>query len=253
MELEKRGMKATDGNSGGLILEPDWIREALKAPLPGNAAHMRMSGRTPQTMEIPEGAAEAAVMIAFLDQSLEREHRLKEFHDSQTNTGDRNEAESYMVHSGNPGLFPLILRPGNQGPHSGQISLPGGKREANESLEETALRETEEEIGLNATEIQVLGSLTPLYIPVSGFAVYPYVGWYSRSPEFKRDPLEVDEILFYDMLRLSHPDYRTVYDFSYNGRQFQSPGFRLDNRIIWGATAMILMELTEHLLSRANR
>ncbi|MCB1138497.1 MAG: CoA pyrophosphatase [Leptospiraceae bacterium] len=203
-------------------LDPDWMVRALEEPLPGHGAHRKMSVRAPNTMEIPEGAAEAAVMIAFLEDP-------------------------------EPGGFPLIQRPGNQGPHSGQISLPGGRREAGESLEETALRETEEEIGLPMDKIRVLGSLTPLYIPVSGFAVYPYVGWVSDKVAFRRDPLEVEEILFYDLQRLTDPGFRTVFDFQYNGRPFQSPGFKLEDRIIWGATAMILMELTDHLQSRANR
>ena len=256
-------MKATDRNFASLILEPDWIRQSLQAPLPGNNAHARMSGRAPQTMQIPEGAAQAAVMIAFLDGATDASNDPKMHNGPDRTMGTGMEQSDSAPESQpgpgtegsatNPGRFPLILRPGNQGPHSGQISLPGGKREPGESLEETALRETEEEIGLDASRIQELGKLTPLYIPVSGFAVHPFVGWFSDAPRFRRDPLEVDEILFYDLLRLSHPDFRTVFDFSYNGTNFQSPGFKLEDRVIWGATAMILMELTEHLLSIANQ
>lgn len=210
-------------------------------------------------MYIPEGAAEAAVLITFLEKPPARK--------GTDGTLERNSEPPYSVgtvestHSGKgipdlrqeDGVFPLIQRPGNQGPHSGQISLPGGKREKNESLMDTAIRETEEEIGLNSAGIEILGSLTPLYIPVSGFGVYPFVGWYSETPGFRRDPLEVEEILFYDLKRLTDPEFSTVFDFHYNGKPFQSPGFKLEDRIIWGATAMILMELTEHLLSRANQ
>ncbi|MEQ8352466.1 MAG: CoA pyrophosphatase [Leptospiraceae bacterium] len=237
-------MKSTNLNSLPIPLDPDWIKDALNHPLPGNEAHSRMSGRAPQTMQIPEGATEAAVMIAIIARP-----------DSIQPSGLAADLRStgLEIERYNPGLFPLILRPGNQGPHSGQISLPGGKREKGESLKDTALRETEEEIGLNSSKIHVLGKLTPLYIPVSGFAVHPYVGWFDTVPQFKRDPLEVEQILFYDMLRLSSSDYRTVFDFNYNGRSFESPGFKLEDRIIWGATAMILMEFTEHLLSRANQ
>tara|TARA_Y100001937_G_scaffold48826_1_gene68031 strand:+ start:63354 stop:64205 length:852 start_codon:yes stop_codon:yes gene_type:complete len=282
-------------SSRTITLNPDWLRNALEAELPGNTAHVRMSGRAPQTMQIPDGAAEAAVMIAFMapasveelyqrrpdpsvilpespDQIIPRQnnainsradhsgqissHPVEADQDlRQLTNADRRPMSTDTLH--NPvydaGLFPLILRPGNQGPHSGQIALPGGKREPDESLTETAIRETEEEIGLDGREIQVLGKLTPLYIPVSGFAVHPFVGWFSGKPDFKRDPLEVDEILFYDLQRLSSPEFRTVYDFRYNGQEFQSPGFRLSERIIWGATAMILMELTEHLQSIASR
>ncbi|MCB1167230.1 MAG: CoA pyrophosphatase [Leptospiraceae bacterium] len=202
-------------------IDPDWIAYTLQLPLPGHRAHEKMSRRSPDTMIIPPGAAEAAVLITMFP--------------------------------GDAGLFPLIQRPHREGgAHAGQISLPGGKREPGEELSTTALRETEEEIGLDSSRIQLLGALSPLYIPVSGFAVYPYVGWYEGPLDFRPDPAEVDEVLLYDLNRLRDPGYRTIFDFQYRGKDFQSPGFKLDDRIIWGATAMILMEFAEHLQSTGN-
>ena len=131
-------MKATDRNFASLVLEPDWIRQSLQAPLPGNNAHARMSGRAPQTMQIPEGAAQAAVMIAFLDGATD-EARDPKMHrgpdqtmgteiEQSDSTPESKHGPGAEVFATNPGRFPLILRPGNQGPHSGQISLPGGTR-----------------------------------------------------------------------------------------------------------------------------
>ncbi len=89
--------------------------------------------------------------------------------------------------------FPLTRRPDSVEFHKGQISLPGGAQEAGESLEQTALRETEEEIGVPAHQIELLGGLTPLYVAASNFSIQPWVGWLAGRPTFKVEPTEVAE------------------------------------------------------------
>ena len=90
----------------------------------------------------------------------------------------------------------LIVRPEYDGAHSGQIAFPGGAVEKEDTdLAATALRETHEEIGVAPELVQVLRALTPLYIPVSNFMVYPFVGTTAQRPTFTKDPKEVVEVL----------------------------------------------------------
>ncbi len=79
--------------------------------------------------------------------------------------------------------------------HAGQISLPGGQQDRNESLEQTALREAKEEIGLKSNEIEIVGRLNQVYIPPSDFTVVPFVGWCNTMPKWVRSEREVAEII----------------------------------------------------------
>ncbi len=102
--------------------------------------------------------------------------------------------------------LPFILRPTYRGVHSGQVSLPGGGREAVDvTLADTALRETHEEIGVPPAGIKLLGQLSPLYVAASNHIVYPFVGWIDRRPEFRTDPYEVAMLIEAPPLRLSEP------------------------------------------------
>ncbi|MFT6411681.1 MAG: 8-oxo-dGTP pyrophosphatase MutT (NUDIX family), partial [Flavobacteriales bacterium] len=86
----------------------------------------------------------------------------------------------------------LIVRPEYDGVHSGQIAFPGGAKEEQDSdLMQTALRETEEEVGVHSSAIQIIGALSEIYIPPSNFLVQPYIGILSERPAFLRDEFEV--------------------------------------------------------------
>ena len=90
----------------------------------------------------------------------------------------------------------LILRTSDHGVHSGQVSFPGGKKEESDrSLEDTALREAEEEIGIKKNDVKVIGPLSELYIPVSGFLVQPFVGYLNKKPLFYPDKNEVAKLI----------------------------------------------------------
>ena len=142
--------------------------------------------------------------------------------------------------------LPLIERTAYNGVHSAQISFPGGKQEMTDiDLRHTALRECEEEIGLS--KIVPLGELTDLYIPVSGFLVKPVIGiCLEKDPVFKPHPREVNRLL---PLQLNHLMDETNSKWGevdlQNGFKKNVPYFALENKMIWGATAMILSELKE--------
>lgn len=133
--------------------------------------------------------------------------------------------------------------------HAGQISFPGGKRDNGESLLETALRETEEEIGVAATHIQILGQLSTLYIPPSDFEVHPFVAFYDdgRPPLFKASEAEVAEIIEVPLSMFFDPTVRREEPWSLKGLDILVPYFQLGSHKVWGATAMMLSELIERL------
>ena len=140
----------------------------------------------------------------------------------------------------------LIKRSEYNGPHSGQISLPGGKFEQIDvSLINTAIRETQEEIGINPDHVEILGSLTPLHIPVSNFFVQPVVGLYKSEPSFNPDKSEVEYVIELNLLDLIKPENCTVKDFNYKQTLFTAPVYNCNGYAIWGATAMILSEFLE--------
>ena len=136
--------------------------------------------------------------------------------------------------------------------HSGQISFPGGKKEDTDiDLSITAMRETEEEIGIRADDIQLMGQLTPMYIPVSGFKVSPYVGVIDYEPEFTLEVGEVQYSIEVPLLALLSPTNRQFTSIE-TGQGFflkNIPCFNINEHIIWGATAMMTNEFLELIRS----
>jgi len=146
--------------------------------------------------------------------------------------------------------FPLIQRPDYDGVHAKQISFPGGKKDTDDkNLITTALRETYEEIGIKTNHIEVLGSLTELYIIASNFNVLPVVGFINERPEFFADAYEVDEILEVKVDDLMQDANRKEKPLTIlQGITIHAPYFDLNSKVVWGATAMILSELKTILL-----
>jgi 8-oxo-dGTP pyrophosphatase MutT (NUDIX family) len=196
--------------------------QALDRPLPGLSAHRRMAipGRYIDA-PIPETARKAAVLILFyskLDRAFTSLIR------RQTLETDR---------------------------HSGQISFPGGKMESFETNPvQTALREAREEIGVDG-DLEILGSLTPLYIPVSNFHVYPIIAWSEKHPSFSIQPEEVDELIELDLDLLFNPDLKAAVDIPVLSSLVleKVPVYEMHGMVIWGATAMMLSELEMILAS----
>lgn len=139
----------------------------------------------------------------------------------------------------------LIVRNSYEGVHSSQIAFPGGKYENEDAnFEETALRETHEEIGIHPKKIEILKAFTELYIPPSNFMVYPYLGICKEEIVFNPNPAEVSGIIelplstFLSDTIIIESKIKTSY-----ANAIDVPAFKIEEHIVWGATAMILSEL----------
>jgi 8-oxo-dGTP pyrophosphatase MutT (NUDIX family) len=126
--------------------------------------------------------------------------------------------------------------------HKGQISLPGGAWEEGEQLWETALRETNEEIGVRAERIQFMGALTPLFVPVTGFLIHPFVGWVDDKPETYPDPTEVESLFAVSVSALMDQNSCQREEQTIRDYVFDVPYFLLNKQKVWGATSMVLSE-----------
>ncbi len=199
------------------------IENRLKLPLPGIKAQYKLAPEyktTPKSkleFDQAQDYAEAGVLILLYPQK-------------------------------NGELFSVLMkRPKYNGPHSAQISLPGGKKEIFDSnLEATALRESKEEIGINPKEIKILGKLSKLFIPVSNYLVSPYVGYSNRVQKFKIDPHEVDYLIEYPLKTLN--TIEVSYTKKSHAQQLHTiPYLDIQNEFVWGATSMMLSEFIEIL------
>ena len=146
--------------------------------------------------------------------------------------------------------FPLIKRQLYNGVHSGQISLPGGKKDKKDkNLWETAKRELNEELGVSISSIKKLKKLKNLYIPPSNFLVTPFLAYTKKIPDFKINKREVAELIILKIkdLILFKKVYKSVTNSYLNN--VKVPGYKLNKFFIWGATAMILKEFKHILIS----
>lgn len=198
------------------------LEYALSKPLPGPAAQYKMAHTARKDHPpIPEQVREAGVMALFYPK--QKEWQLALIQRNNDNPNDR---------------------------HGGQISFPGGKREKTDhNLADTALRETEEEIGIKHTDINLLGGLSELYIPVSNFRVEPYVGFLDYTPEFRPQPSEVKAILEvpFSLLQNETSRQKTNLRVTPQIELKNVPYFNVNGHIVWGATAMMINELLETL------
>jgi 8-oxo-dGTP pyrophosphatase MutT (NUDIX family) len=194
------------------------LRQRLLQPLPGLVAQERMMGRVlSMPLTVPETARLSAVLCLLFPMGGELQVLLMKRREDKT-------------------------------AHSGQVSFPGGRHESYDAdLQATALREAFEEVGILPATVDMLGALTPLYIPVSNFHVYPFVGVTANRPEFILSENEVSYTIEVPLSHLLHAERKIVTD-------VRSPvlpdvirkvkAYQLeDGTIIWGATAMIISEL----------
>ena len=192
------------------------LQHRLAGPLPGDEAKRAMLPRL-RSLQPPNGEAEdlrdASVLVLLFP------------------------CENDLV-------LPLMRRRKVQGDvHSGQISLPGGGRELGESLVETALREAQEELGIDPDQVEVLGPLSPQWIPVSGYRVHPFVATTAERPVYVPDPIEVDRVIETTIDTLLDESRREIRSLDLAGTPTPIPGWSLPEGFLWGATAMILAEL----------
>jgi 8-oxo-dGTP pyrophosphatase MutT (NUDIX family) len=136
----------------------------------------------------------------------------------------------------------LTLRADTLGRHGGQISLPGGVVDAGETFEQAALREAREEVALATADARILGLLTPIDIPVSGFRLHPVIAVLSRRPELQAADGEVAGILEIAVDDLLDHSCLLSSERERDGRILVVPAFHIGGHEIWGATAMVLAE-----------
>lgn len=194
------------------------LTNKLKEPLPGKTAHFKMlpSIRLQEFDPIPQNARKSSVLILLFEK----------------------EGKVHTL---------LMLRSAYNGVHSSQVSFPGGSfDEGDSTLEETALRENEEETGISKESIHIIGSLTELYIPPSNFMVKPIIGYTTKTINVNPDPREVDQIFETDIsLFLNDSNIKTKEITIKDGRKFVTPYYDVNGLTVWGATAMILKEFSE--------
>jgi 8-oxo-dGTP pyrophosphatase MutT (NUDIX family) len=194
------------------------LEEKLRLPLPGLEEQLRLAPITRlnelKEMKIPGNARKSAVLALFYPQN----------------------GQAVVL---------LIKRAVDDTVHSGQISFPGGKKEeADADLKQTALRETYEEVGIAPENVTIIGTLSKMYIPPSNFEVQPFVGYVNNDPQLTTN-CEVESVLKVPVSELTGTDsiqYKTVK--GRDGEWYEVPCYFVQDEIIWGATAMMLSELT---------
>jgi 8-oxo-dGTP pyrophosphatase MutT (NUDIX family) len=139
--------------------------------------------------------------------------------------------------------LPLTLRPVHLPFHAGQVSLPGGALNPNETSAEAALREFHEELGAAGHPIRLLGLLRPIYVRASNFRVEPWVAATESRPEMTPNPAEVEALLEVPLEHLADPANFGYHERDHGGEKYQAPHFWFAPHCIWGATCTILGEL----------
>jgi 8-oxo-dGTP pyrophosphatase MutT (NUDIX family) len=171
-------------------------------------------------------------------------HRYKNTFDSDIKNAKLSAVSILIYLLENEWHFCLIQRPQYNGPHSGQMALPGGKKEAIDfDLVQTAIRETKEEIGIELKQADIIGKLTELFIPVSNTLVLPFTAIINHVPNFIPQQTEVVEVIECRIAHLLSQSNNEITEVKINeSLTIKTPYFLLNNKIVWGATAMILNE-----------
>jgi 8-oxo-dGTP pyrophosphatase MutT (NUDIX family) len=192
------------------------LRVALAQPLPGLSAQMGMSPQprpgTDRILDPYLDCRKAAVLVLFYP-------------------------------CGDDLCLVLTRRTEQVESHRGQISLPGGSIDPGEDVIAAAKREAMEELAVEPDSVEVLGQLSPLYIPPSGFCIFPVVGWTQDPPAFAPSEVEVAEILEVPVRQLLLPATRCEETWELRGARVRVPFYAVGNHKVWGATAMVLCEL----------
>ena len=141
-------------------------------------------------------------------------------------------------------FLPLTVRQPHLPDHGGQISFPGGMLEPGEPSDQGALRETDEEIGVPPSQIQILGRLQQLYLYNSNYRVVPWIGYSQQLPQFTPNDAEVAELLEIPLRAIEVPETIEQMEIHRGRLQLTAPCYRWEQHRIWGATSMIIAEFS---------
>lgn len=197
----------------------DFLKRRLDQPLPGLDAQLKMAP-TPLTdgpsrkLQAPSGANNSSVLLLLFPNKEDQLELL------------------------------LTLRSSDID-HGGQISLPGGRSEDDETSVETALREAHEEVGIDPNSVEILGLLSDLYVSHSNNLVKPIVGFLPERPELTLNPAEVEEAFTVELDSLATKKNLAVENWDLQKYSYQVPYWDVHEVPLWGATAMILSEFLE--------
>ncbi len=195
----------------------DYLKNRLKGQLPGKEAHRIMMPSIKKedyrTLVASENAVKSAVMVLLYPEN-----------------GDLQ--------------ILLTLRSRHLPKHSGQISFAGGRCDPGETAVQAALRETHEEVDITPDQINVIGEMSPLFVPPSNAVIYPVVGNLISKPEMKINEDEVEKAFFRPLKSLANSNNIRKEKWELNGRPVDVPFWDVGiGTKLWGATAMIMMEL----------
>ena len=191
----------------------DFLNSRLKSDLPGAKAHIKMA---------PFGDLER------LNNNIARPDA-------------KHSAVLLLINEQMELLF--TLRSSKLRKHSGQISFPGGRSEEGETYEETALRETEEEVGIKSSNIELLGRMSGLYVPPSNNIIQPIIGRIPNKIDLVLNPDEVDEAFYVPLESFLSEEKLKTKNTVYNGKPFAYPYWDVHHSVpLWGATAIVMSE-----------
>lgn len=196
-----------------------FLKSRLSKPLPGHKAHLKMAPKPisegPERPMVPDGEALPSSVLVLLFPNEKKRLEL------------------------------LLTLRSEDIDHGGQISFPGGRAEAHETIPETALREAREEVGLRSDPVEIIGELSELYIPHSNSRVTPVVGYLKERPALIANPDEVDEIFSVELHSLASKKNLIEEQWKLREYQYQVPYWDVHRVPLWGATAMMLNELLD--------
>jgi len=196
---------------------PEHIAELMRSTLPGHASHLKMvpPGRRIVADESDQARQSSVLLLLF-----------------------PYKGRVYTC---------LTKRSSDMKNHPGQISLPGGRMEEGELPEMTALREAREEVGIKTDDVSILGRLSELYVQISRYKIYPFVGWVDYKPDFILNTDEAEKVILFPVQDFVERYETRQIPIQTSTGVLNVPCFTYEDEVIWGATAMILSEFFDVL------
>lgn len=157
-------------------------------------------------------------------------------------------AVSILIEKDNPDYPIYMIKRADEGKHALEWAFPGGKMEKTDlDLSHTATRETNEEIGADIRDFNLLGELEPVMTLGTGWAIQPFVGEISKNPSLKKNDEEVEEIVKIPLFKLIEESNKRYVSFTRDENRIDSRAFAFEDKLIWGASARMIMQISDLL------